>query len=157
MPDEKVYDQRESALEAGHMPKMEGNQACRSGFDPVSKEIEQALARAHANIAALVEDETAPLKTRIGELERDLRAAKYLTEQSKKREADQLLLIAYHHAKAGAELAARLSKIIALLPPDEQNPAHLLVRQMIDVFSIADTLVADAGNKTPHEKGPSGG
>lgn len=104
---------------------------------------------------AIVDDETAPLKTRIVELERDLRHHNTLERNYKIREADQLLLIAYHHSKAGAELAARLNRIIGYMPEDERERAHKLVDSMVASFSIADTLVADSGNNTPHEKGQS--
>lgn len=146
MPDEKVYDQREAIFETGQWGK---DDVCRSGVDPVSREI--ALTR--AGLVATVNDETEKMQTRIGELERDLRHHSTLERNYKIREADQLLLIAYHHSKAGAELAARLNRVIGYMPEDERDRARKLVDGMVASFAIADTLIADSGNGTPHEKG----
>ena len=72
--------------------------------------------------------------------------------QTKSREVGRMLTTAYHLMKGTAELATMIAVRIEHLPEDERDRAQQAVGHIMHAYGILDTLVADSGNDTPHEK-----
>lgn len=82
----------------------------------------------------------------------ELEGLKAAHTASAQRLVSNLLTPLYHLAKGGTELSAMVMRRISYLPVDERARAADAVRHIQAAYSILDSLVADAGNNTPHEK-----